>query len=174
MKSKYDNTTIGIFPSRDGFGWMVFDGPLGAYQWGASALAKNERTPDAKNARCLAGIERLLSKYRPAIVVIEAFEGPGTKRHERIKHLCRSIIALSATHRLPVRIITRADIRTCFTSTKAVTRQQTATTVARWVKELRRLAPIERRLWEGEDPNMALFNATALLIAHYAIPWERG
>ncbi len=49
-------------------------------------------------------------------------------------------------------------------------------TLRRWwrpyVPEIRRLLPDKRKSWETDKYIMGLFNATALLIAHYANPRE--
>jgi len=166
------NTALAIFPSVEGFGWMVFDGPLSPVFWDVCTLADSPGTPEQKNARCMRRVEALLAEYRPATIVLEAFEGPGTKRHKRIRQLCRSIISLATMNRTSVRIISRDEITSCFASSRPKTRHAVATIVASYLAEKRHRLPRKRRAWDTEFPDMALFNAAALLIVHYANPNE--
>ncbi len=171
-KRSFFNTAPAIFPSKDGFGWIVFDGPLSPVAWEVSTLTKTKGTPQEKNARCMKRIEKLVSQYHPATVVLEAFEGPGTRRNKRIQQLCRSIASLAAMSGTPLRTISRDQIKSCFESTQPKTRYAIATTVASYLEEIRRRLPDERRAWQTENSDMALFNAAALLIVHYANPAE--
>lgn len=166
------NTALAIFPSKDGFGWIVFDGPLSPVAWDVSTLAKVSGTPQEKNARCMKRIEKLIEQYYPAAVVLEAFEGSGTRRNKRIKQLCRSIASLAAINQRQLRIISRDQIRSCFGNAQPKTRYAIASTVASYLKEIGHRLPDKRRAWETEDTDMALFNAGALLITYYANPRE--
>ncbi len=162
------NTALAIFPSKDGFGWIVFDGPLSPVAWDICAAAKMPGTPQEKNARCMKRVESIVAEYHPASIVLEAFEGGATRRSKRIQQLCRSIASLSVMNKTPLRIISREQIKFCFESTKPKTRYAIASTVASYLKEIRHRLPNKRRPWETEDIKMALFNAAALLIVHYA------
>lgn len=164
------NTALAIFPSVKGFGWMVFDGPLSPAFRGVCTLADKPATSADKNARCLARINAILSEYRPATVVLEAFEGPRTRRHARIQSLCRSIISAAVVDGIPVRIVSRAEIAACLGDTRPKTRYAVATLVARYLKEIRHRLPKKRRAWDTEPSDMALFNAAALLFVHYSNP----
>jgi len=166
------NTALAIFPSKDGFGWIVFDGPLSPVAWDVSTLAKVSGTPQEKNARCMKRIEKFVSEYRPAAIVLESFEGQGTRRNKRIKQLCRSIASLATMNGTPLRVISCDQIKSCFESTQPKTRYAIATAVASYLREIRHRLPDKRRAWETEDTDMALFNAAALLIVHYSNPLE--
>ncbi len=166
------NAALAIFPSVDGFGWIVFDGPLSPVDSGVCTLAKNTKGAERKNTRCLARADALLKQFRPATLVLEAFAGPGTKRHGRIRNLCRSLISAGTMSGAAIRILSRKEIRACFTSQPADTRYKVATMTATYLPEIRRLLPRTRKPWEGEFPNMALFAAATLLIVHYANPRE--
>lgn len=168
----HGNSALAIFPSVAGFGWMLFDGPLAPVDWGVSTIARKAAGTEAKNNRSLRRIDHIMRRYQPAVVVLEAFEGRGTRRHARIKRLHRSIIALAVTSGIPVRMLSRDQIQSSFTSADATTRYDVARIVASYVKEVRRLLPNKRKLWESEHPRTALFNATALLIVHYSNPKE--
>jgi Holliday junction resolvasome RuvABC endonuclease subunit len=164
------NAALGIFPSTEGFGWIVFDGPLSPVRWSVSAIATTRRKAHEKNARCLERIEEIVKQWTPPVIVLEQFEGGRTRRAERIKKLCRSVVALAAVNGIEVKIISRKQIESCFTSAPARTRYQVATIVASYIKEIAVRLPEKRKFWKSENSEMALFNAAVLLIVHYANP----
>jgi hypothetical protein len=169
---RHRKSALAIFPSGNGFGWMLFDGPLAPVDWDISRIADRERTQERKNARCIEKLEQILTKYRPATLVLEEFENGETRRAERIRQLCRSIISLAAVTAVPVRIISRNQIRSCLESQHPKTRYEVAKVVASYIREIGHRLPKPRKPWKPEDPRMALFNAAALLIVHYANPTQ--
>ena len=168
----HGNSALAIFPSVPGFGWMLFDGPLSPVAWGVSTVAAGTEGSNQKNARCLKRVEALLHTYRPNILVLEAFEKGATRRAERMQRLCRSLISLAAVNGIGVRIISRDEIRSAFTTVPATTRYDVAKITALYLKEIRHRLPDKRKFYDTEDPKMALFAAAALLIVHYANPKE--
>ncbi|MBS1983505.1 MAG: hypothetical protein JST16_04975 [Bdellovibrionales bacterium] len=168
----HDKAALAIFPSVDGFGWALFDGPLSIVDREVCRLAKSARGDEEKNARCLQRAEVLLDWYRPAMLVLEDFESLASKRHTRIRELCRSLISAAAIRGIPTRVLSREQVLACFKSKEVETRYETALFVAEHLPELRQLMPDKRRAWQSEFPNMALFAAVALLIVHYSNPAE--
>lgn len=169
MRPPSDNLVLAIHPCHDGFGWMVFDGPLSPVDWQVSAVGKKRKGAD-KNKRSLGRAEQVFEQFQPTVLVLEAFDET-SKRHKRIQALCRSIVAAATMRRIGVRIIPRSEIRSCFASTDG-TRYAIAKTVAAYLPHIGYLLPRKRKPWESEPEVMALFNAAALLIAHYANPKE--
>jgi hypothetical protein len=168
----HSKAALAIFPSVVGFGWAVFDGPLAPVAWKVCYGAKASKGSAAKNEKCVVKAERLLAKYRPATLVLEAFEGPGTGRAVRIKELCRSLISAATMQGVKVRIITRTQIMACFASRNPRTREDVVGIVVEFMEELKSREPEKRKIWRGEEPDVAMFNAAALLIVHYANPRE--
>lgn len=168
----HGNAALAVHPSVAGFGWALFDSPLGIVDWAVSNAAKRRRGAERKNAECLARIEELIEMYRPAIVLLEAFEGAGTRRSARVQKLCRGIISLAAVHGIRVRIISRAAIARSLALSGARTRQETADTVSSFLNEIQIRRPEKRKAWHPEQFSMALFSAAALGIVHYANPSE--
>lgn len=165
----HENAALAVFPSVEGFGWMLFDGPLSAVRWGVCAAALRADTDTAKNARCLSAFEKLLAKWRPPIVLFEAFAGPGTRRQERIRKLGTALVAACSVSGAKTRVITREQVAKCFENRQAETRHEVAEVVADYIPEIRLRLPDKRKIWNKEYADMALFNATALLFAYYSI-----
>jgi len=172
MTSAFHNTALAIFPSTEGFGWIVFDGPLSPVDWGTSMVADGARSPGEKNARCLKRIESFLSELRPATLVLETFEGEGARKRDRVRKLCRSIVSLATMQGIPVDIISKPAIAAYFASAQPKTRHDVATIVAAHLPEISYRLPDKRKAQTSEHPKMALFNAAALLFVHYGNPAE--
>ncbi len=168
----HEKAAMAIFPCTAGFGWMVFDGPLSPVRWQVSTAAATARSAAEKNRRCLARIEEHLHTFRPAVLVLEEFDGDKSRRSPRIRALCRSIVALATVEGAEVRIITREQVRKCFADSGLRTRHEIAVRVAAFLREISVRLPDKRKVWETEKPDAALMNAAALLIVHYANPRE--
>jgi hypothetical protein len=163
MSFLHPKSALAIHPSVEGFGWIVFDGPLSAYRWGVSWRARGVSGDAKKNEHCLRHAEVLLTEHRPAVLVLERATD---RRHPRIHRLEKQLIALAAVHATPVKVFTRADVQAAFAERKATTRYAVATVVADYIPEIRNRLPKKRRAWDTEDSDMALFAAAALLIVH--------
>jgi hypothetical protein len=145
-----------------GFGWIVFEGPFAPHDWGVARAKGSE-----KNSQCLLHIERLLSRYNPETLVLEAFERRRSARADRIARLGRAIVALAQDRSIEVAIYTRGEVKACFAKVGAVSRQQVAEAVSRHVPALLHRLPKPRRPWQSEHPRMALFSAAALVLTHH-------
>lgn len=153
---------LGLHPSSRGFGWILFEGPLSPFDWGAVEVRGN------KNALALGRIEKLLDKYQPGVLVLEDFEDEGAQRSGRIRDLCCGVLRLAAARRIPVCLYTRDRIRTAFAGSRARTREEIAAAIAGQVEPLRPRLPKRRKIWVGEHPSIALFCAAACALAYYA------
>lgn len=153
---------IGLHPTAHRLGWIVFEGPFAPHDWG-NALARG----GDKNSRCLEYIEKLISRYEPDAIVLEAFEKRHSARADRIALLGRAIVALATERNIEVVIFTRGEVKACFASVGAVSRQQIAEAVSRSVPALAHRIPKQRRPWQSDHPRMSLFSAAALVLTHY-------
>lgn len=154
---------LGWKPTSHGFAWVAFETPFSIYDWGQSD-ARGE-----KNARCLALLDRLLDRLQPELVVLEAFEGPGARQSPRVKRLCRGAVSLARDRGIDVTWLSRADVRAGFAPIGARSRFEIASAVARSFESLGELLPPKRRVWEAPPRRMAVFDAAAVVVAHYQL-----
>ncbi len=146
---------LGIHPSARGFGWALFEGPLVPFDWGTADVREE------KNARALARFEALLDRYQPRVIAMEAFEDGNAKRRGRIRKLCRSMMARAEVRGITMRLYSRAEIGTAIAAKAAATREEVAAAVAERIAVLQPRLPQPRKIWVGEHPNIALFQAAA-------------
>jgi Holliday junction resolvasome RuvABC endonuclease subunit len=154
--------TMAIHPTSRGFGWIVFEGPFSPHDWGV-VLAKGHN----KNSTCLRKLETMLARFTPETLVVEAFDKRNSFRTDRIANLCQAAVSLAVDRGVDVAIYNLADIRSCFATVGARTRQEIAEAVVRHVDAFRHRLPTNRKPWQSEDRRMALFSAAALALTHY-------
>ncbi|UVO53067.1 hypothetical protein [Sphingomonas sp. SUN039] len=143
-----------------GFGYVVFEGPFAPYDWG-TVIARGD-----KNGICLQKLERMLDRFLPETLLLEDVKSVA-KRGERIARLYKAIASLCVSRNIDIAVYTLGDIKACFASVGAVTRQEIAESVARQIDAFGYRKPKPRKAWQSEDRRMAMFCAAALVLTHY-------
>ena len=162
MKASYlrRSITLGFHPTSRGFGWAAFEGPFSVYDSGLFTCQRD------KNPKCLRKVEKLLDRLQPDTLVLEAFDKRSSIRSTRIRRLCLSVVSMAAERGLEVAVYSRNDVRACFASVGARTRDEVAEAVSRHVQGLHHRLPKKRGAGDSEDKRLAMFCAAALVIAH--------
>jgi hypothetical protein len=159
---------ISIALSTNGFGYTVMEGPASFVAHGVKAAAGD------KNAVSLAKIKKLLTFYRPAVLVLQDVNAKGTRRSSRIKTLHHRMLTLARKRKLKVVTVSRSDAGVVLVDEPSATRYELAQAVAnRFPRELARRLPPKRREWESENKNMAMFEAIGLAMVFWNLPTER-
>jgi hypothetical protein len=158
---------LGFHPTSHGFGWVAFSSPLTIYDFGLCEMRRE------KNVGCLRKLERLLERIGPQTIVLEAFEGPGSRHSERVKRLYKAVVSMAQDRGMEIAIYTRGDTKACFAAVGAQSRQEVAEAVARSFEILRGRLPKPRRPWDGPCRRMALFDAAAVVLTHYQLGASR-
>jgi hypothetical protein len=158
-KRSGEEFVLAIFPSAKGFGYVVFDGPRSLVDWGARGARGNK-----KNAQSLQRIRELLAFYRPDVLVLEDYEGLGSRRAKRVEALIRSMAAHATREGMSTASFSRAEVRASFGLTA---KRQIAEAIAREFPELEPRLPPVRKIWMSEDPRMSIFDAAALAMTFF-------
>jgi len=95
------------------------------------------------------------------------------KRSTRIVRLCRAVVALAQDRGIEVAIYSKGEMKACFASVGAQSRQEIAEAVARSFDLLRDRLPAPRRPWQGPHRRMAIFDAAAVVLTHYQLGASR-
>lgn len=154
---------LGFHPNARGFGWVVFEGPFRPIDWGLVSARKD------KNATCLKRLDRLLTRYAPEVLVLEAYDRETTRRARRIARLGVKAQHLADGRGIDTAVYSRGEVRAAFAETGATTRREIAEAVASHLDAFRHRLPPPRRPWESEDAREALFNAAALVLTHHRL-----
>jgi len=163
----YKGLVMAVHPTTRGFGWVVFEAPFSPVDWGIASA----RT--SRNEKLLRRFERLLKRYEPDTVVLEEFEGNGTRRVDRVQRLCRSIVHLAAGRGADTPIYRRTVVQTVFASAGAVTRYEIAEVIRQQIDAFSHRMPRKRRPWNCMDPRQSLFDAAALALTYFALAAPR-
>jgi len=155
--------TLAVHPTFAGFGWVVAEGPLSPHDWGVARIRID------KNSNILKRIERLIARFQPETLVLEAFEEHTSARRKRITDLCRAMVALARDAGVEIAVFSRGDIQSTFGDVGARSRHEIAEAVARHVPSLRARLPRKRRAWQSDHPNMSIFNAMAAALTHFRL-----
>ena len=151
---------MALHATSRGFGYVVFEGPSSPYDWGMVG-AKGD-----KNAQCLRKIELMLDRFMPETLLLEEVRSVAN-RSGRIAKLYAATVSLAASRGVDVVIYTLGQIKACFASVGALTRQEIAEAVGRHIDAFRHRMPKQRKPWQAEDRRMSLFCAAALALTHY-------
>lgn len=154
---------MAVHPHSRGFGWVLFEGPIAPADWGIVEVKSD------KNARCLARIEEIISRYEPSVLVLEQFDRRPARRGARVKELCNAIVQLCANRGVEHCVYNRAVIRMCFATVGAHTRSEIAKAIALHIHAFQKHLPPTRRPWQSEDCRQSLFDAAALAMTHFAV-----
>jgi hypothetical protein len=150
---------LAVFPSTRGFGYAVFEGPQSLIDWGV----KGARCPQ-KNLASLQKIRELTAFYRPDVVVLEDYEGSGSRRAKRIGTLIDLVAAHATEEGVSTAFFSRAAVRARF---GLKTKRQIAKAITQEFPELEPRMPPVRRIWMSEDRRMSIFDAVSLAITFF-------
>jgi hypothetical protein len=117
-----------------------------------------------KNRESLKKIRELLAFYHPDMVVLEDYEGHGSRRARRIEILFNLIAAHAHEEGMRTASFSRAEVRACFGLTA---KQEIAESIVLRIPGARATLPPVRKIWMSEDRRMNIFDAAALAITFF-------
>jgi hypothetical protein len=150
---------LAIFPSTRGFGYAVFEGPHSLVDWGVKSARRAQ-----KNLESLQKIRELIIFYRPDVLVLEDYEGQGSRRAKRIRVLINLITGHAVGEGMSTAFFSRAEVRACFGLTN---KREIAEAIARDFPELEPRLPPVRKIWMSEDCRMSIFDAVSLAVTFF-------
>ncbi|HEX4959337.1 MAG TPA: hypothetical protein VF173_00765 [Thermoanaerobaculia bacterium] len=150
MHFEVPDTILAIDPTSRGFAFAVLEAPAFLVDWG-------ERIIPAKTGGLLRKVDELLSRYEPALLVIEDLAVPHARRRKRGKKEVRSIELLALKRGLVVERISRLAVRDTFAPAKS--KFEVALRLAEIFPALAQRLPRKRKAWRTEDARMNVFDA---------------
>lgn len=164
----HDELVLAVFPTSRDVAYTLFSAPLTPIDWGLKRIIGKDR-----NARSLEIVSGLIASLRPDTLVIEDCETVDSRRSRRVRRLYALIATLAETENVTLVRYSRAHMRETFEETGAITRHQVAQAIATYIPAFAHRMPKVRALWQSEDHRLAIFDAAALALTHFAfIPPE--
>jgi hypothetical protein len=160
-----NGSVLAIAPVSHGCGYALFEGLDVMVDWSI----KEVRRVDDKNARCLQLLGDLLDQHQPGTVVLADWRDPQSRRGARVRALLPQIAENAAQRGIPVAVYRKEDVASVFQGQGAKSKYETARAIARLYPELGPRLPRRRRIWQGEQYQMAIFDAVALAVTHLAL-----
>jgi hypothetical protein len=154
--------TLAIAPSVRGFGYIVFETPEVAMDWGVKDVRKNKLRDSLLKARVL------MHMLQPSVLILEDAHHEASRRSKRVTVLIDKLAALAKERGIAVVRYSREDVLACFARKGARTKDDIAAAVTKLVPELAVRLPRRRRIWESEHYSMGIFEAAALALTHFA------
>jgi Holliday junction resolvasome RuvABC endonuclease subunit len=148
-----DIRVLAIDPSTRGFGFAVLEGPNRLIDWGV------KETKIDKKRRSLKLIGDLIDQYQPRVIVVEDYEGKGSRRCDRIGELINDISKLASKRKIRVRSVSRLKVKQAFSESGASNKYEIALDIAKRFPELAPRLPRFRKPWMSEDYRMSIFDA---------------
>jgi hypothetical protein len=135
-------------------------GPLSPIDWGMSDLPAKWKT-----RRCLHRLSLLLDRYQPDALLIRGI----TNAHRKgsIAALLAAIAKEARGRGLFTATVSRKQIREAFAYLGSPSRYAIAEAIGKYIPMLASYVPPPRKIWNGEDRRMGLFDAVALVLSYY-------
>lgn len=150
-------SVLAVHPTARGFGWVVFDDKGALVEWGIASDREGRRP------RLIGRFERLLSRFEPAVLVLEAHEG---ERADRIVELYRAFARAAAAAGARGYTYDREAVATALDIPLRASRHDVARKVVELRPELSHRMPRKQRFGASEDPRQSLFAAAALALTY--------
>ena len=157
MKARHPDLVIALYPNARGFAYVIFEGPFCPIDWGVSDVLHKEGRVSA----CVRRVSVLIDRYRPEYLVLREVDDAGTSIARVMVQAAEKRAWLNG---VPSHRLSRNDIRRDFARTGSSTRYTIARAIVKDIPVFAPLMPAARKIWNGEDRHMGLFDAAALAL----------
>ena len=154
---------LAIQPSSHGFGWVLFEGKMVPADYGIASAKGN------LNEACMARFEEMLDEFQPSAIILEKFEGEGTRQSERVRILAETMCGFARNRDMDALVYSKGEVNTAVVGNTKATRHAVACATADRLPMLQHRLPEARKIWTCEDERRCLFDAAALGITHYIL-----
>jgi hypothetical protein len=152
---------LALYPNARGFAYVIFEGPTSPVDWGISEVLHR----DGRLKTCMKRLAALFDRYCPDVLVLRAAGAAGAASLTAIIDAAEAFARGRGieTHRL-----SRKEIQHAFAFLSCCSRYAIAVRIAQKLPMLGLLLPAPRKIWNGEDRRMGLFDAAALAVTFFA------
>ena len=161
MSIPRDLLVLALYPNARGFAYVVFEGSQSPVEWGISEVLHREGRLKMSMRRLAA----LFARYGPDILVLRA-TGNMAKASSGIIEAAE---ALARVRGIQTHFLSRKEIRQTFSYLGSLSRYAIAVGIAQKIPIFAPLLPPSRKIWNGEDRRMGLFDAASLAMAFFTL-----
>jgi Holliday junction resolvasome RuvABC endonuclease subunit len=109
----------------------------------------------------------MIADYKPTVLAIQDACTKGSRRCLRVRNLTKKIVAMAATRKIRVALLSRAQVKQAFFDDGKGTKHTIARFFAmRFPEELGHRLPPKRKDWKSEDYRIGIFDAVAIALAN--------
>ena len=168
--SRAQDRVLAVDPFTRGFGFAVMEGQKALLDWGIKGVRQD------KNAKCLKRIAELVERYQLDAIIVEDYQGMGSRRSLRVRRLISDIRNLAAERSIVCYSFSREEVRKTFSQFGDATKHEIAIIIADHLPQLAPQPPPPRKYWEIEDQRMNIFDAMsfAFTFYHFENPRKRA
>jgi hypothetical protein len=148
------------------FGFAVLEGPQTLSDFGRKLLHLSSPHPDAVIVR--KKIAGLLNLFAPSAIILKHTLGRNDREHVRRKEVIAAIKQEADIDAIKLVFLTRKEIYQAFRQSGDTNKYKIAGLVAETFPELLSKLPPNRKNWEPEHHNMAVFDAISVGLAYFA------
>lgn len=167
MKVERPDLVMALYPNARGFAYVIFEGASCPVDWGMCDVLHKEGRVSA----CVRCLSILIDRYRPEYLVLREVSDA---RASTARIVVEAAEKRARRNGVKSYRLSRKDIREALAPVGSSTRYAIAQAIAKDIPTFAPLLPSARRIWNGEDRRMGLFDAAALALAFLAMRRERG
>jgi hypothetical protein len=145
-------------------GFAVLEGSLGLVDWRTVHYQTNSI---ARINPAMRKMESLLTLSTPSVIVIERSRLLNAQNVANVYSIYRFLRREAKLRSIPMSVMKRKDVRNTFRHFHARSKDAIAATLAQMFPELLPKLPPKRKIWQGENAIMPLFDAIALAVAFW-------
>ena len=112
---------------------------------------------------CLRRLSKVFDRNAPDLLALRGVTS--ASRNARLRQLCNAIETLAESKGVVTFKVSREQVREAFAYVGSPTRYVVAEAIAKNIPAFAPLLPAPRKIWNGEDRRMGLFDAAALALA---------
>jgi GNAT superfamily N-acetyltransferase len=161
QQKKEKTVLLSVFPNFRGFGYALMEEALKVIDAEVISIRP------VSNRLTIKRIRELIDYYEPQLVVLEDYQGIGSRKSKRIKKLIDATISYAEKKDLPIETYSRANIRVVFSNFNAYTKHEIATIISENIPVMKTKLMDKRKPDETEKYTAGAFDAVSLGITHF-------
>jgi hypothetical protein len=157
-----ENTIMAIDPTRKGFAFAVLETPSFLVDWGM-------KNAPPKSGDLRRKVDKLFSRYKPSLLVIEDLAARGCRRRKRAQREIRSVEHLAQKRGVPIERVARLAVQNAFAPGRS--KYEVAVGLAEIFPVLAPRLPRRRKAYTTEDARMNIFDALGFTVVAMGGPF---